>query len=127
MRSTARCYSPGAACRTCRLPVLDGLRADHTESDPADIRGADLDVGDLRRLDQEPPALLVGQGQYARILAQCIGDLLLHLGWRLRTVEDELTRAVRDTDLDLHAANPFLSPKYLKNLLARLVDAPASP
>src|SRR3954447_4996169 len=111
----ARCSSFGAAYPTCRLPGLDGLRAD-AEADPAHVGGTDLHISDLRRLHQETAALLVGQGQHARIVAQRIADQLLHLAGRLRAVEDQLARAVRDTDLDLHAGPfPFVcaSPRRL--------------
>ena len=89
-------------------PFLTASAADCTdaEADPPRVGGADLDVGDLRRLHQEPAALLVGQAQHARVLAQRVGDQLLHLGGCLRAVEDQLARAVGDTDLDLHAG-PF--------------------
>src|SRR6476620_821151 len=104
----AQCSSSGAAFPTYRLPALDGLRAHctNTEADTADVGGTDLDICDLRRLHEETTALLVGQGQHARILAERIGDQLLHLAGCLRAVEDQLARAVRDTDLDLHAG-PF--------------------
>ena len=87
-------------------PVLRLASRSHTEAHPPHVGGADLDVGDLGRLHQESSALLVGQRQHARVLGQRVGDQLLHLGGSLRAVEAELARAVRDTDLDLHAG-PF--------------------
>src|ERR1700754_1579104 len=117
----AQCSSSGAACPTCRLPGLSGLRA-NAETDPAHIGRADLDIGDLRRLHQEAASLLVGQGQDAGIVAQRVGDQLLDLAGCLRAVEDQLARAVGDTDLDLHAlalSVRVLSPR-------RLMDAPGA-
>src|SRR5689334_4957728 len=130
--SRAPFNSPGAACHTCRSPVLDGLRAHYTdpEADAPYVGGADFDVGDLGGLHQESPALLVGQREHARILGQRIGDQLLHLSGSLRAVEVELARAVRDTDLDLHAG-PFPCLCGRMRSPERLVDAsgvgPAAP
>src|SRR5271166_5969288 len=105
--STAPYSSPGAGCHTCRSPVPSRAAAD-SETDPARVRDADFDVRDLGGVNQVAPALLVGQAQHVGILAQRRIDQLFDFAGRLRTTEDQLARAVRDTDLDLHAG-PFRS------------------
>ena len=89
-------------------PVLTASGADRadTEADPTHVGGADLDVGDLGGLHQESAALLVGQASTPESLASASVISFSTSVGRLRAVEDQLARAVRDTDLDLHAG-PF--------------------
>ena len=109
--SRARSSSSGAGCHTCRLlgrSGRDGHAAD-PEPDPAAVGRAKLHIGHARTLHQETPALLVGQAEHAAALAavaQGVGHQLLEFIGCLRAGEHEFTRAVRDTDLDLHA-EPF--------------------
>ena len=65
-RSRAPCSSPGAACHMCRWPAPETVtrRDADAEPDPARVSRADLDIGDLRGLDQETPALVIGQAQH---------------------------------------------------------------
>src|ERR1700733_6088506 len=63
------CCSPGAGFHTCRSPVPSRAAAD-SETHPARVRDADLDVGDLGCVDHEPATLLVGQAQHVGTGAQ---------------------------------------------------------
>src|ERR1700761_234624 len=105
MRSRAPFSSSGAASPRCRFPGFGGAGAP-AEAAPPHIGGAYLDIRDLRREYQEAATLLIGQTQDAGRVGQRVGDQLLHLAWCLRAVEDQLARAVGNTDLDLHAG-PF--------------------
>ena len=60
---------------TSTLPPAHALGFD---SRAVHVGRADLDVGDLGGLHQEPATLLVGQRQDARVLGERVGDQLLH-------------------------------------------------
>jgi AcrR family transcriptional regulator len=92
-------------CHTCRLPALSGDASD-PEADATRVRGTDLDVGDLGRIDQEAAAFVVGQAKHVGIFAERGADECFDFAGCLRAGEDQLARAVRDPDLDLHAG-PF--------------------
>ena len=57
-------------------------------------------------MDQKAAAFVVGQAKHVGIFAQRSADESFDLAGRLRAAEDQLARAVRDPDLDLHAG-PF--------------------
>ncbi|EUA07204.1 tetR family transcriptional regulator [Mycobacterium xenopi 4042] len=113
-----------AGCRMFRSRARSRLQPD-PETNAARLGNADLDVGDLGGVDHEPTAPLVGQAQDVGLLAQCRGDQFLDFVGRLRTGEDQLARAVRDTDLDLHVGPPFLD-SVTSIPASRLVDSAAT-
>jgi len=73
------------------------------EADPAGVGLAYLHVGDAGRGDDVAGTLVVDQHQGALRVLQRVGDDGLDLVRGKITVQQDLSRGVRDPDLDLHA------------------------
>src|SRR5215468_7688045 len=97
----AACSRWGCPADYCR----PGSASADREPDPAVVRLGDLDIGEQRRGDQHPPALVVDEYEHAFVVLQRVPHRLLHRRLALGAVEHDLARRVLYTDLDLHRAS----------------------
>ena len=101
-RRRHRAVRLGRAVTRAAYPLLAAPLSD-PEADAARVGDADLDVGDLGGLTRNRRPLSSVRLSTSESVAQRGVDQFFDFARCLRTAEDQLARAVRDTDLDLHA------------------------